>query len=190
MPSQTSSLLPALFAPFEDGQPLRVLHMGPALPETVAFFSRYRCKLHFIDLFSELSRLQSADSEAGEARQLLAESMAVPADARFDLCLFWDLFNFMEPPLIRDFLAVLQPHLHPGTVAHGFAVHNLKTPQHDQLYGISGVDKISIRPRTDALPGYRPHNQGQLERWLHCFSFNRSVLLPNSRLEMLLAARS
>lgn len=187
--SQPSSLLPALFAQFEEEQPLCVLHIGAALPETVNFFSSYRCKLHFFDLFSDLAQLQGEQDPLVSRRQQLTELLPVPAGARFDLCLFWDLFNFMDADLIADLLSVLRPHLHPGTLAHGFAVHNLKTPQSRQIYGLRALDQVSLRERSADLPGYCPHNQGQLEKLLDCFHFSRSVLLPGSRLEMLLSAR-
>jgi hypothetical protein len=187
--SQPSSLLPTLFAQIEEEQPLCVLHIGGALPETVEFFSRYRCKLHFLDLFSDLGQLQAERDPPVSRRQLLTDWLPLSADTRFDLCLFWDLFNFMDADSISDLVAVLRPHLHAGTLAHGFAVHNLKTPQSGQIYGIRELDQLSLRPRPAELPGYCPHNQGQLEKLLDCFSFSRSVLLPGSRLEMLLKAR-
>ena len=47
--------------------------------------------------------------------------------------------------------------------------------------------KAGSRPAL--LPGYSPRNQGQLERLLDCFAVTRSVLLPESRLELLLRAK-
>lgn len=185
---QPSSLLPSLFAQIDEERRLNVLHVGPALPETVEFFSRYRCKLYFVDLFSELSHLQT-DAEAPlTLEQQFRALLQLDSGATLDLCLFWDLFNFMDRAATQAFLVAIRPHLHSGTLAHGFAVHNLKTPQSGQLYGIREPDQVSLRARSADLPGYCPHNQGQLEQLLDCFRFRRSVLLPGSRLEMLLQA--
>ncbi len=104
-------------------------------------------------------------------------------------CLFWDLFNFFDSEAIAEFLLVLQPHLHAGSVAHGFAVHNLKSPQGGQLYGIKELDAFNVRSRKTTLPGYSPHPQSKLKTMLKCFNFDRSVLLPDGRLELLLSAR-
>ncbi len=186
--SQPSSLLPALFANIDEEQPVSVLHIGTALPETLDFFSRYRCKLHFVDLFAELPHLRAGEDGEVGPRALLAQLLQLPADARIDLCLFWDLFNFLEGTVIQDLLAVLRPHLHSATGGHCFAVHNLKTPQHAQHYGIRATDQISVRRRSAPLPGYHPHTQGQLEKWLTGLHISRSVLLPDSRLEILLQA--
>ncbi len=192
-PHQPSALLPPLFEHIDEDRCLTVLHIGPALPETVDFFSRYRCKLHFIDLFGDLPQLtmpQQVTHEDATAslQQLFIELMHIPADTKFDLCLFWDLFNFLDREAIAALLGTLRPHLHSRSLAHGFAVHNLKTAQSGKVYGIRELDQISIRPRSLTLPGYSPYNQGQLERALDCFRITRSVLLPDSRLELLLRA--
>jgi hypothetical protein len=189
IPSQPSTLLPSLFERIDEGRRLTVLHIGSALPETVTFFSSYRCKLHFVDLFGDLARLASVEDATVSLEQTLLDLMQVPGGTRFDLCLFWDLFNFLQRDAIAALAHTLGPHLKDTTLAHGFAVHSLKTPQSGKIYGIKDLDQISTRPRPSPLPGYSPCNQGQLERMLNCFSVTRSVLLPEGRLELLLRAR-
>ncbi len=141
-----------------------------------------------MDLFGDLPELIPAAAAATELQQRLSELMPIPAGARIDLCLFWDLFNFLGRDAIAALLDILRPHLHRDSLGHGFAVHSLKAPQSGKVYGIKGLDQISLRPRPAALPGYSPYNQGQLERLLDCFRISRSVLLAESRLELLLAA--
>lgn len=51
---QQSKLLPALFPHPEDCERLTVLHIGPAVQDTLDFFAAYRCQLHIRDLFAEL----------------------------------------------------------------------------------------------------------------------------------------
>jgi hypothetical protein len=186
--TQTSKLLPSLFEHFEEQQAVTVFHVGPALPDTVDFFANYRCKLHFIDLFSELPIVAAEDSGPTLGQQF-EELLQFPPHTRFDICLFWDLFNFLGNAAIGAFLAVLRPHLKPDTMAHAFSVHNLKTPQGGHLYGISQQDTLSCRNRRIALPGYAPHSQMELKELLTCFRLERSVLLPDSRLELLLQAK-
>jgi hypothetical protein len=165
-----------------------VLHIGGALPETVDFFSRYRCKLHFIDLFGDLPELQPGDDAGASLPQRLSGLLHIPEGTRFDLCLFWDLFNFLGRDAIAGLLDILRPHLHRDSLGHCLAVHSLKAPQSGKVYGIKELDQVSLRPRPAPLPGYNPYNQGQLEKLLDCFRITRSVLLAESRLELLLAA--
>ncbi len=165
-----------------------VFHVGPAQPDTVDFFSRYRCKLHFIDLFSELPIVTAAETAPDQAHRF-ESLMQFPAHTHFDICLFWDLFNFLDHAAINTFLTVLLPHLKENSLAHAFSVHNIRTPQSSHLYGIHRLDTLSCKDRRVALPGYAPHSQRELQGLLHCFRLERSVLLPDSRLELLLQAR-
>jgi hypothetical protein len=184
---QVSKLLPYLFEHLNEQQRVTVFHAGPAQPDTVDFFSNYRCQLHFVDIFSELPIVAMEDSGLTLVQQF-EKILHFPPQTLFDICLFWDLFNFLDGAAIRAFLQVLRPHLKETSQAHAFTVHNVKTPQGSHLYGIQQSDALSCRSRRTALPGYAPHRQGELKDLLHCFRFERSVLLPDSRLELLLQA--
>jgi hypothetical protein len=166
-------------------QVVTVLHVGLALPETVDFFSNYRCKLHFIDVFSALP-IVAAEDAAPTPEQQLRKLLQFPGDTLFDVCLFWDLFNFLDEEAIKAFLTLLQPHLKKSCMAHAFSVHNRKIPQKDHFYGIQQIDTLSVRSRRTTPPGYAPHSQRELTALLDCFHLERSVLLPDSRLELLL----
>ncbi|RLA49248.1 MAG: hypothetical protein DRR04_08620 [Gammaproteobacteria bacterium] len=187
--TQQSKLLPSLFEHIDEDQRLTVFHVGLALPETVDFFSRYRCKLHFVDLFAELPIVSNEENNPSLGQQF-GDLLRFSPGTRFDICLFWDLFNFLDSDAITAFLKELRPYLHTGCLAHGFSVHNLKSTQSDQLYGIREIDTLRLRARPAALPAYAPHNQGRLKTLLSGFTFERSVLLPDSRLELLLRAKA
>ena len=75
-----------------------------------------------------------------------------------------------------------------ATMVAKFSVHNLKTRHNSHRYGIQQLDILSVRHRLAAPPGYAPHSQNQLKQLLHCFKLERSVLLADSRLELLLHA--
>lgn len=185
--TQSSKLLSSLFEHCDMDSRLTVLHVGPALPETVEFFSRYRCKLFFIDLFSALPIVEAEDGPTLE--QQFCALVDLPLETRLDICLFWDVFNFLGSDAIAAFLKALKPYLHAESAAHVFAVYNLKTDQGGQLYGIQDLDALNVRARTSILPGYAPHPQSKLKNLLDCFNFDRSVLLSDSRLELLLSAK-
>jgi len=50
---QQSKLFPAMFKMMNVNHRLTVLEIGPAMTETVDFFSQFKCRLHFVDLFHE-----------------------------------------------------------------------------------------------------------------------------------------
>ena len=186
---QPSKLLPYLFEHVDEEQRLTVLHIGPALPETVNFFSRFRCRLIFADLFAELPIDPDDDPEL-PLTDRISRMLAIPDGQTVDICLFWDLFNFLDAATISALVTALRPHLHPGTRAHGFALHNVRTADTAQAFAIDGPQELVIRPRNQRLPGYAPHPQNRLKELLNCFEFVRSVLLADSRLELALTARS
>lgn len=193
--TQASRLLPALFEHVDDEMPLKVLDLGPALPETVAFFSGFRCKLHFADLYPELPLRIEEDDMAeksagaeGLARRL-DEALALPGDASFDTVFFWDVLNFMSRDSIGVLVNTLRPHLHPGSRAHAFAVHNRRTELPQWYHGIVDERHFSVRTRKSTPPDYQPHSQGELESLLQCFRIDRSVLMQDKRIEVLLKFR-
>ena len=181
---QPSKLLSWLLPEPEDCEHLTVLHIGPALQDTLDFFSQYRCQLHIRDLFAELPLPDDEDPRQVEAA--LGEALQLPDDARFDLCLFWDWFSYLDATSLVTFLRLLQPHLHRHTRGHAFGVHNLRSRRVQNLYGIRSLHNLSTRVRPGSLPGYSPHSQRELKELLYCLDVERSVLLPDSRLELLL----
>ncbi|QFU76389.1 hypothetical protein EY643_12350 [Halioglobus maricola] len=186
---QSAKLLPALFENIDPEQRFEVLNFGPALPETVTFFSDYRCKLHFVDPFSELPLIADPEGDISLQARVDAAMVGISPDARIDLCLFWDLFNYLEPAALRLIDARLKPQLQRGCLGHGFGVHNTRAPQQDVTFSIERTDSLRLRPRRARLPGYAPLPQSKLKEVLEGFEIRRTVLLADSRLEMLLGAR-
>ncbi len=186
---QASALLPRLFERVDEEARLTVLNIGPALPETVGFFSGFRCRLYFADLFGELP-LEVPEELAGcpgeHLENTLRAALALPAGTQVDICLFWDLFNFLDADALTALNAVLRPHLHESTVGHAFSVHNASTAQSGHLYGINGIDELQVRQRPAPIPGYAPHTQSQLKSLLKGWRIERSLLLSDKRLELLL----
>jgi hypothetical protein len=186
--TQSSRLLPALFEHVDPSWPLTVLILGPALPETVTFFSQYRCKLHFADLSRDLPL--RVDPEAGGSLQQRMElALELPGAALFDVCLFWDVLNYLHRDAIKALMDNLRPHLHPDSLGHCFAPHNSKTPAAESYYGIRDTQSFSVRRRAAPLPDYQPHPQGELMPLMRFFQVDRSVLLPDRRIELLLKAK-
>ncbi|MFV0275937.1 MAG: hypothetical protein ACK5HY_01975 [Parahaliea sp.] len=182
---QPSRLLPALFENLDDSLPLTVLDLGPAQPETLEFFSTYRCKLHFCDLYQDLPLKAGEDGEPSlDAR--LEEVLALPGGALFDICFFWDLPHFLSRDAVSRLMGKLRPHLHPDSRGHCFAPHNTKTPAAAVCHGIADVRHFSVRKRRAMPPGYQPHPQGELGALLRYLQVERSVLLPDRRIELLL----
>ena len=184
---QTVRLLSGLFERIDDEQRFSVLHLGPVLPETLDFLAGYRCKIYVCDVFSELPfQVDPADEQTLEQR--LAVALDLPPEARFDLCLFWDLFNYLGPEGISALTGLLRPHWHQHSRAYALGVHNIRNPQRDATFAIAGPETLVSRSRSERLPGYAPVPQSRLKELMVGIEVQRSVLLGDGRLELLLAA--
>lgn len=182
---QPTQLLTSLFKHVEEEQRITVLHVGPALKDTVDFFSNFRCKLHICDLFAELPVVTEEES-ADSLRSHFEALLDFEDDTRFDICLFWDVFNYLDRDAVKGFMAALRPHLTQLTRAHAFGLHNLHSERMNHLYSVVDMETIRIRDRSLPVPGYAPHSQRKLKELLDTFKFERSVLLADGRLELLL----
>lgn len=184
---QPSKLLAGLFRNIDPQHRLTVLEIGTALPETVDFFSEYRCRLHFLDLYDVPFLQKPAEPLTGEElREAFAKQFNFPADTRIDLCLFWDFISFLDDSALRAFNGALKPYVHAGTRAHGFGVHHLAVRLEHLQYGIIDQDNVSMRKRPSVEMPYHPHSQIEMADMLDNFTFERGLLLPNGKLEMLL----
>ena len=189
--SQPSKLLSGLFRLVDVNHRLTVLEIGPALPETVDFFSQFKCRLHFSDLFNEpFLREEQAKLSEKELRHCFEEQFRFPEGTRLDVILLWDFLSFLDDPALRAFNSAIRPWIHSGTRAHGFGVHHLAIKLENIQYGIVDRDSLSVRQRLSAQMPYHPHSQIEMHEMLTCFDFERGLLLSNGKLEMLLKPRS
>ena len=187
---QPSKLLPSLFRSLDTGRRLTILDVGGALPETVEFFSRFKCRIHFIDLFCEpvVGELQQI-SNAKELHHQFEKLLKLPDGTRLDICLLWDFLCYLDDPALRAFNNVLRPYLYYGTRAHGFVVHHLAIRLENKQYGVMQEDAMSVRLRQTKQLATHPHSQIEMHEMLSCFDFDRGLLLPDGKLELLLKAR-
>jgi hypothetical protein len=184
-----SKLISALFRQVDPDRRITVLEIGTALPETVDFFSQFRCRLHFCDLYSEPCVREQADLSETELRHGFEEQFRFPSGTAFDLCLFWDFVSYLDDAALRAFNSALRPWLHANTQAHGFGVHHLAISLDNIQYGVRDQETLTVRRRQTSQMRAHPHSQIEMHDMLDCFKFERGLLLPDGKLEMLLKSR-
>jgi hypothetical protein len=183
---QVSKLLPLLFDNLDTTGRLTVLDLGRALPETLDFFSQFRCKIHVVDLYGEL---QSGRVDQGSNNKTLQrqfqELFAFEPGTCLDICFLWDLLHYLDEKLLRAFSSALWPWLTAKSVAHGFGVHSAATILLNREYGIFDTQSLSVRQRAQAQLKNSPHPQSFMNEWLTCFAAGSGVLLPDGKVETL-----
>jgi len=187
--TQQSLLFPTLLKRIKSDTRLSVLEIGPALPETIQFFSKYRCRLHFAAMYTDpILQMQSGEYTEAELAEHLVQSFDFPKGTRFDMCLFWDFLNYLDDKALRAFNTAIRPYLHKATRAHAFTVRTLNTTFSNQQYGIEQDHMFSIRPRAGKQARTTPHTQAILVNLLSSFDIDQGMLLPDGRLEVLMTA--
>ena len=187
--TQQTLLFPSLVKKINPDRRLSVLEIGPALPETIEFFSEYKCRLHFAAMYSDpVLQVESSEFTEDELAEKISRSLDFQEGTRFDLCLFWDFLNYLDDKALRAFNIAIKPFLHKSTRAHAFTVRTLNTSFSNQQYGIAQAHMFSIRPRTGKQARTSPHTQAILVNLLSCFDIDQGMLLPDGRLEVLMTA--
>jgi hypothetical protein len=187
--TQQTLLFPSLLKRMARDRRLSILEIGPALPETIEFFSTFRCRLHFAAMYSDpVLQMQREDYTEAELTEHMVKSFGFQKGTRFDLCLFWDFLNYLDDRALRAFNTAIAPYLHKTTRAHVFTVRTLDTALPNQQYGIEQPHMFSIRPRTEKLARTTPHTQAILVNLLSSFDIDQGMLLPDGRLEVLMTA--
>ena len=187
--TQQTLLFPSLFKRIDPDRRFSVLEIGPALPETIEFFSQFKCRLHFAAMYTDpVLQMQSGEFSEAELVDHFRKTFGFPKATRFDLCLFWDFLNYLDDKALRAFNTAIQPHLLKTTRAHAFTVRTLDTSFPNQQYGIEQAHMFSIRPRTGTQARTTPHTQAILVNLLSSFDIDQGMLLPDGRLEVLMTA--
>lgn len=187
--SQQSLLFPTLVNRIKPDRRYSILEIGPALPETIEFFSQFKCRLHFAAMYTDpLLQMQLGDHTEAELVEHISKSFGFAKDTRFDLCLFWDFLNYLDDKALRAFNTAIRPFLHKSTRGHAFTVRTLNTSFPNQQYGISEAHMFNIRPRGGKQMRTTPHTQAILVNLLSSFDIDQGMLLPDGRLEVLMTA--
>jgi hypothetical protein len=187
--TQQTLLFPTLVKRVAPDRRLSVLEIGPALPETIEFFSQFKCRLHFAAMYTDpVLQMQSGEFTEAELADHFRQTFGFPKGTRFDICLFWDFLNYLDDKALRAFNTAIRPYLHKTTRAHAFTVRTLDTSFPNQQYGIEQAHMFSIRPRSGTQACTTPHTQAILVNLLSCFDIDQGMLLPDGRIEVLLTA--
>lgn len=195
-------LMPDLLDRLENASPLMVFDVGFGVHETVEFFGNRRCRLHFAGLhetvaippalklkpqFGQMVDKAAQDEAAYTAwLEKFQAAMKFEPGTRFDLCLFWDLCNYLDDLALKAFADALAPYVGPQTLGHAYILLKAEAGVLNREYGVFARDQISVRSgQHKHLPSY-PRPQARVTSMLKGFAVNHSVLRRDGLLEIAL----
>ncbi|RKZ99259.1 MAG: hypothetical protein DRQ47_11330 [Gammaproteobacteria bacterium] len=161
----------------------QILDLGSASPENLDFFSIFNCRLQIADALPALQLLDdlSSDEQANKLDELIPKQ----ADKSYDIILFWDLLNYIEPETIRSIINHLSDSIEPGTVLYALNASRGTIPDQPGRHRVIDAGQLLYEP---ANSNYMPspcHAQRVLEKYMPGFKVEKSLLLKNGLQEFL-----
>ncbi len=182
-----SCLLPDLFKRLDANNRLVVLDMGQAISSTVRYFSQYRCQLNFIDLYSEdCIALPNPDLNHQQKVDSLRCLLNLGPSTKIDICLFWDVFSYLDDSFVRALIEALEPNISETTGALIINPRDSRRHLPFYRYGISDESHFTQTENSGIQPPIFPRSQRDLNNLIDYFAIDRGRLMSQSRAEYLL----
>jgi hypothetical protein len=182
-----SNLAAATFDSLQTDKRLVVLDMGMAMAATVDYFSQFKSKLIFVDLYSEAFVAEISEEVSHQHLvDQFRQALAIDDNCIIDICLFWDFFNYLDGTLIKAFIEALQPYLADHSRGFGLGALNSRCQLPNSCYGLMSENTLTQCPRSDEQRPVYPHSQRDLNTFLDYFEINKSRLMSDGRVEYLI----
>jgi len=144
-PAVTASrVLPKLLRSLGSIEAPVLMDLGPVVGSNIAFLGEeLGCRIFVEDLFAVIESHNSAGT-----RDALVEglpSRLTRDEASIDGILCWDLFDYLERPVVQPLAARLMAMLKPGGVLYAFFGSKPGEIRHYNRFHIEASDRIAIR---------------------------------------------
>jgi hypothetical protein len=154
---------------------------------TIKYFSQYKCRLDFIDLYSE-DFVLDPDEEMSHSQMvnLMCGAIKLQQSVKVDICLFWDIFSYLSDPLVKALIESLKQHVDSSTRSLIINPRDSRTMLPFYYYGISGPTLLTQSQRMGVQPSIYPRSQRALNDLIDYFVVDRGRLMSEGRAEYLL----
>ena len=172
----SSALLPRAFERVGRERKFTVLDLGSPTPASVRFFNQFSCRVYYASLLEDHGE---EDHPVG---------LNLPGDVRFDVCLFWDVLNYLNGETLETVSEMVTERLNTDCRGHAFVAFSQAVPYSGMKFGIEDFDKLLVEPDPQAVP--HVHTWKDLEAALWPFTNAAATLLQGNRQELLLVNHS
>ena len=187
MPVLQSNLLPTVFKRLDLETRIVVLDMGPAASSTVSFFNHFKCRLSFVDMYSEqFITCPDSDLSQDELVAQMTKSLSLDVNIKIDICLFWDLFNYLNDAMIKALIEALEPHINHSTSGYVIGTRDSRNQLPFCRYGIVDKNNLTENNASGTQGTIYPRSQRDLNRLIDYFEIDSGRLLSEGRAEYLL----
>ena len=187
MPVLQSNLLPTVFKRLDLETRIVVLDMGPAASSTVSFFNHFKCRLSFVDIYSEqFITYPDSDLSQDELVAQMTKSLSLDVNVKIDICLFWDLFNYLNDAMIKALIEALEPHINHSTSGYVIGTRDSRNQLPFCRYGIVDKNNLTENNASGTQGTIYPRSQRDLNRLIDYFEIDSGRLLSEGRAEYLL----
>jgi|TARA_B100000315_G_scaffold73046_1_gene66679 hypothetical protein len=181
--SHQSNLLASVFPALEEERPLSIFDADAANSVSFEYFSNNPCRLRFTDLYREVG----ADSTGRDER--LRAALSFPPGTHFDVCLFWDVLNFMSGDDLKTFAIALQPYVSSATRGHAFCAFASKMSLVYRQYAVTATDSFVSRVGSLSNLQVHPHRQREILAAIPYLYIEHATLRRDGRSELLCGFR-
>ena len=169
-------ILPEAFDGLDTGTTLNIFDAGPAEPQSIDFFRRFRCQFYVANLYNP-----ACPAHGVESAPAFFESVG---RVRFDVCFLWDYINYPDDDAFAEFISILTDHMHEKTRLYAIGAYSAELPLRAYRYAIADMDKLAIRPAGGIVPQSR--SRTDVVEAMRQFAVHRAALRRDNRLELLL----
>lgn len=169
--------LQAALSHLHEDRPCNILDLGPAVARNVEFFSRYRCRLHIVDLLGLLAGEPESAVRLELAPKAFFDELLSIETQQFDLVLAWTVFDHLEMDAARHLASRLARLTHVGARLYAIVATGHGAGATGLSFAICEHDTLEYRPT--GRPDHRsvPLNSAAFARLLAGFAIDESVVL-------------
>ena len=179
-PAISSYRSPGLHAVFEavgSDRSCRVLDLGPAVADNVAFISSFAEVQQIVDVFGEGFAGGSTEYSAVERGLETLRTLCRTRRRSFHLVFTWDLFDYLPETTSREVLKALSSLCRPAALLHTIFHSTDTMPDLPSRYRILGNDRLAYESVTSDRRGAPNLPPASVEKLLGEFHIEHSFVL-------------
>jgi hypothetical protein len=181
----SAPLFHSLIQRLQSGGRWVVLDLGAVRSATIRAFSRFPCRLEFVELADGLDSL-NGEIDPRRIRQCADALLPLRRPEGVDVVLCWDLLNYLNQPALTAVMECIALRCKRGALAHGLVSYSAKAmPEHPSTFVPLDDQRIqqNVTPgRERPAPRYSPED---LARCMPRYTVERGRLLRNGMQEFL-----